>query len=153
LARSRIFLEHLLDHADFLCCYFYFGLFFQHNFEGSYAHQTAGWEYLKGALDGSSYLKLPAVFQWFAADIGYHNIHHLSERIPNYNLAACHQENVHLLSQVKILEISNILECSKFILWDANSNSLMSIAAFQQRAQLESIAERQFPAVALVETK
>jgi acyl-lipid omega-6 desaturase (Delta-12 desaturase) len=127
--------------------------FVQHNFEGSYAHQTAGWEYLKGALEGSSYLKLPAIFQWFAADIGYHNIHHLSERIPNYNLAACHQENIHLLSQVKILRISNILECSKFILWDADSNSLMSIAAFRQRAQLESIAERQFPAVALVETK
>jgi acyl-lipid omega-6 desaturase (Delta-12 desaturase) len=158
-----ILLSHWLGAGFFLSIYsitltfsaaiFILVFFVQHNFEGSYAHQTAGWEYLKGALEGSSYLKLPAIFQWFAADIGYHNIHHLSERIPNYNLAACHQENIHLLSQVKILRISNILECSKFILWDADSNSLMSIAAFRQRAQLESIAERQFPAIALVKTR
>ncbi len=107
--------------------------FVQHNFEGSYAHKTEGWDYLLGALEGSSYLKMPTIWGWFAADIGYHNIHHLSERIPNYHLAACHQQNIHLLTNIKTLYISDILSCSKFILWDAASDSLMSIESFRSR--------------------
>ncbi len=101
--------------------------FVQHNFEGSYAHKTQGWDYLKGAIEGSSYLDLPAILRWFTADISYHSIHHLSERIPNYNLEACHYRNIHLLSQVKTIRISDMLHCSRFILWDADSNSLASI--------------------------
>ena len=31
--------------------------------------------------------------QWFTGNIGFHHIHHLSPRIPNYNLEACHNEN------------------------------------------------------------
>ena len=106
--------------------------FVQHNFEGSYAHKTAGWDYLTGAIDGSSYLELPTMLKWFSANIGYHNIHHLSEKIPNYHLAACHQQNIHLLSNIKTIHIGDVLNCSKFILWDSTSNSLVSIASFRQ---------------------
>jgi omega-6 fatty acid desaturase (delta-12 desaturase) len=73
--------------------------------------------------------------KWFAADIGYHNIHHLSERIPNYYLEACHNQNIHLLGNVKTLHISDIPDCFKFILWDSASNRLMSIAAFHETNQ------------------
>jgi acyl-lipid omega-6 desaturase (Delta-12 desaturase) len=107
--------------------------FIQHIFEGSYAHKTASWDYLLGAIEGSSYLQLPAILNWFTADIGYHNIHHLSERIPNYHLAACHRQNIHLLTNVKTLKMSDMLDCAKFILWDAKSNSLISIASFEQQ--------------------
>ena len=31
--------------------------------------------------------------QWFSGNIGFHHIHHLSSRIPNYNLEACHNAN------------------------------------------------------------
>jgi acyl-lipid omega-6 desaturase (Delta-12 desaturase) len=110
--------------AIFICVFFV-----QHNFEGSYAHRTEDWDYLRGAIEGSSYLELPALLRWFTADISYHSIHHLSERIPNYNLAACHRENSHLLSQVKKIRMSDMLSCAKFILWDADSNSLVPIAA------------------------
>ncbi len=113
--------------AIFICVFFV-----QHNFDGSYAHKTQGWDYTLGALEGSSYLELPAVFKWFAADIGYHNIHHLSERIPNYNLEACHNQNSHLLTHVKKLKISDIPDCFKFILWDSSANRLVSIASFHQ---------------------
>jgi acyl-lipid omega-6 desaturase (Delta-12 desaturase) len=111
--------------------------FVQHIFEGSYAHKTASWDYLAGAIEGSSYLELPTILKWFTADIGYHNIHHLSERIPNYHLAACHHQNIHLLSHIKTLKIGDMLDCAKFILWDAESNSLVSIASFQQSTQLK----------------
>lgn len=113
--------------AIFICIFFV-----QHNFEGSYAHKTEGWDYLLGAIEGSSYLELPTVIKWFGADIGYHNIHHLSERIPNYNLEACHKENMHLLTHVKKLRIADIPNCFKFILWDSASNQLQSIASFRQ---------------------
>jgi len=106
--------------------------FVQHIFEGAYAHKTAGWDYVLGAVQGSSYLELPAVLRWFSADIGYHNIHHLSERIPNYHLAACHRANSHLLSDIKILQIRDLLNCGQFLLWDQDSDRLVSIASFRQ---------------------
>ncbi|MGB2923942.1 MAG: fatty acid desaturase [Limnothrix sp.] len=106
--------------------------FVQHIFEGTYAHKTEEWDYLQGAIEGSSYLKLPAILNWFTADIGYHNIHHLSERIPNYNLRACHHENSELLSNVKTLYMRDMLACSKFILWDSETNHLIPVSAFGQ---------------------
>ncbi len=108
--------------------------FVQHIFEGSYAHKTEGWDYVLGAVKGSSYLELPAILRWFTADIGYHNIHHLSSRIPNYHLAACHEENFHLLSEVKTLHAGDLLDCCQFLLWDAESNSLVSIASLRKGA-------------------
>lgn len=108
--------------------------FVQHIYEGSYAHQTAGWDYLLGAIAGSSYLELPDVLKWFTASIGYHNIHHLSERIPNYNLEACHQKNLHLLTSIKTLRIADMLGCSRYILWDKAENTLITVQAFRQLA-------------------
>ena len=115
-----------LSAVIFICVFF-----MQHVFEGSYAHRTADWNYLTGAIEGSSYLKLPAILKWFTADIGYHNVHHLSERIPNYHLEACHAQNISLLSRVKMLKIGDMSACSKFILWDADSDRLVSIASFR----------------------
>ena len=114
--------------AIFICIFFV-----QHNFDGSYAHKAEGWDYLLGAIEGSSYLKLPTILNWFSADIAYHNIHHLSERIPNYNLQACHNANIHLLANSKSLTIRDIPDCFQFILWDAASDSLQSIKLFQQQ--------------------
>jgi acyl-lipid omega-6 desaturase (Delta-12 desaturase) len=106
--------------------------FVQHVFEGAYAHKTEGWNYVQGAIVGSSYLELPAVLKWFIADISYHNIHHLSERIPNYYLAACHQANSHLLASIKTLRMRDMPVCSKYILWDSDANRLISVEAFRK---------------------
>jgi omega-6 fatty acid desaturase (delta-12 desaturase) len=116
--------------AIFICVFFV-----QHNFEDSYAHKTEGWDYMQGAIAGSSYLELPTILKWFSADIGYHNIHHLSERIPNYNLGACHNRNIDLLSKVKTLKLGDMLGCSKFVLWDSAVSKLVTIAAFRQSLQ------------------
>lgn len=113
--------------AIFICVFFV-----QHNFEDSYAHKTADWDYLRGATEGSSYLDLPPILRWFTADISYHTIHHLSERIPNYNLAACHRANRHLLSNVTTLRLGDLLHCSQFILWDAAANRLAPIPTKQK---------------------
>lgn len=126
--------------AIFICVFFV-----QHNFDGSYAHKTEGWDYLLGAVAGSSYLELPTIFKWFSADIGYHNIHHLSERIPNYNLEACHLQNLHLLAKVKRLRMVDVPDCFKFILWDSAANRLTSIACFRQAAQSIVETEQRCP--------
>ncbi len=140
-----LFLGYLLGFGFFFSIYsitltcsaaiFIWVFFVQHIFDGVYAHKTEGWDYLRGAIEGSSYLELPTILQWFSADISYHNIHHLSERIPNYNLKACHHKNIHLLSKAKTLRISDMPGCSKFILWDSAANRLVSIASFRQTTQ------------------
>lgn len=119
--------------ATFICVFFV-----QHNFEGAYAHKTEGWDYLLGAVEGSSYLAMPEILKWFTADISYHSVHHLSERIPNYNLRACHRANRHLLTNVKTLHLSDLRDCAKFVLWDAMADQLTSIEAFRQSATIKT---------------
>jgi omega-6 fatty acid desaturase (delta-12 desaturase) len=109
--------------AIFICVFFV-----QHNFEGSYAHGSADWSYLRGAVEGSSNLELPALLHWFSADIGFHSIHHLCERIPNYRLRACHERNAHLLSSAHRLRLADIPGCFAFILWDDERNRLVTLA-------------------------
>ncbi len=154
---SWIYLSNLLGAGFFLSVYsivltcsavvFISVFFVQHIFEGSSAHKTASWDYLQGAIAGSSYLELPLLLNWFTADIGYHNIHHLSERIPNYHLAACHRQNRHLLANVKTLKVGDMLDCAKFVLWDADTNSLISIESFQQGIGI--IPELEIPSVTM----
>ncbi len=71
--------------AAILICVF----FVQHNYENAYAKNTKNWDLIDGAILGSSNLDIPNWLNWFLADISFHSIHHLSERIPNYNLRAC----------------------------------------------------------------
>ncbi|MGB7566174.1 MAG: fatty acid desaturase [Prochlorococcaceae cyanobacterium] len=121
--------------AIFICIFFV-----QHNYEGSYAHGTEGWNSIKGSIEGSSYLKLPALLNWFSADIGYHSIHHLSARIPNYRLREAHERNTHLLSGVKTLTIRQIPECFQYILWNPAQKRLQSIALTRREALEASAA-------------
>jgi acyl-lipid omega-6 desaturase (Delta-12 desaturase) len=65
----------------------------QHQFEDVYWESRESWGYADAALRGSSYLKLPQPFQFFTGNIGLHHVHHLSARIPNYNLQRAHEEN------------------------------------------------------------
>src|SRR6185295_10756812 len=69
-----------------------FWLFYvQHQFEDGYWEHGEKWDYTAAALQGSSFYKLPAVLQWLSGNIGYHHVHHLSPRIPNYHLERCHE--------------------------------------------------------------
>ncbi|MFM7265078.1 MAG: fatty acid desaturase [Cyanobium sp.] len=109
--------------AIFICIFFV-----QHNFEGSYAHGSADWSYLRGAIEGSSNLEMPRWLHWFSADIGFHSIHHLCERIPNYRLRACHERNAHLLAGARRLQLSDIPSCFGYLLWDDAGNRLVTLA-------------------------
>ena len=62
----------------------------QHQFEDAYWQRNDEWSFDEAALQGSSYLRLPRILQFFTGNIGLHHVHHLSARIPNYNLQAAH---------------------------------------------------------------
>jgi len=88
----------------------------QHNFEDGYWVRGAVWNPRQAAVDGSSFYDLPPVLRWFTANIGYHHIHHLSPRIPNYHLRAAHEAVS--LPGVKRLNLRQSLACARLKLWD-----------------------------------
>ena len=102
-----------------------FWLFYiQHQFEGVYWEREQEWDYAAAALKGSSFYKLPRILQWFTGNIGYHHIHHLSARIPNYNLERCHK--AHLMFQdVKPITLLASLQSLKYRLWDEQRKKLV----------------------------
>ena len=89
----------------------------QHQFEGVYWARRQEWDALRAAMEGSSFYKLPAGLGWFSADIGYHHIHHLRPRIPNYRLKAC-CEDVPALGNKPSLAIGKSLAGIRLKLWD-----------------------------------
>jgi acyl-lipid omega-6 desaturase (Delta-12 desaturase) len=70
-----------------------FLFYVQHQFEDVYWERSDRWSYADAALRGSSYLRLPQPFQFFTGNIGLHHVHHLSVKVPNYNLQRAHDEN------------------------------------------------------------
>lgn len=100
----------------------------QHQFEGTYWAREEEWDFVKGALEGSSYYKLPAVLQWVTGNIGFHHIHHLNSRIPNYNLPRAMKENPEF-HKVKTLTLWSSLKCIRLALWDEKSRRLVGFDA------------------------
>jgi omega-6 fatty acid desaturase (delta-12 desaturase) len=98
--------------------------FVQHQFEDVYWESGSDWDYSLAALRGSSYLKLPQPFRFFTGNIGLHHVHHLSARVPNYNLQRAHDE-VEVFHDVPVLTFGRSLRCSRLKLWDPASGRLV----------------------------
>ena len=96
----------------------------QHQFEGVYWERGDEWDYAAAALQGSSFYKLPRVLQWFSGNIGFHHIHHLSPRIPNYNLEKCHEADP-LFQAVKPVTLFASFKSLTFRLWDERRGKLV----------------------------
>jgi omega-6 fatty acid desaturase (delta-12 desaturase) len=75
-------------------------------------------------MQGSSFFKLPRVLQWFSGNIGFHHIHHLSPRIPNYHLEACHRSDP-LFAGVEPMSLWCSLRTIGLRLWDESSKKLV----------------------------
>jgi acyl-lipid omega-6 desaturase (Delta-12 desaturase) len=97
----------------------------QHQFEGVYWRRHEQWDYVTAALHGSSFYKLPRILQWFSGNIGFHHIHHLSPRIPNYNLERCHRAEP-LFQTVPPVTFFSSLKSLTFRLWDEKRHRLVS---------------------------
>jgi acyl-lipid omega-6 desaturase (Delta-12 desaturase) len=104
----------------------------QHQFEGAYWENADGWSYADAALRGSSYLKLPKVLQFFSGNIGLHHVHHLSPRIPNYNLQRAHDENP-IFHGVPTLSLLDGLNAVRLKLWDEQRGEMVTFAQAARR--------------------
>jgi omega-6 fatty acid desaturase (delta-12 desaturase) len=104
----------------------------QHQFEGVYWERRPEWDYYSAALQGSSFYKLPKLLQWFSGNIGFHHIHHLSPRIPNYNLEKCHRAEP-LFQTVKPVTLFTSFKSLTFRLWDEQRRKLVGFRAVTSR--------------------
>jgi omega-6 fatty acid desaturase (delta-12 desaturase) len=96
----------------------------QHRFEGVVWARQPDWDLTRAALEGSSFLKLPPLMRWFTGNIGFHHIHHLNPKIPNYRLPACH-DAVEGLHAVRTLDWREGLTSLRFALWDEATHTII----------------------------
>jgi omega-6 fatty acid desaturase (delta-12 desaturase) len=97
--------------------------YMQHQYENVYWERHQNWDFVQAALQGSSYFKMPKILQWFTGNIGYHHIHHLSPRIPNYKLEACHNANE--MFQIEPMTFLSSLKSMKIRLFDEDRHRMI----------------------------
>jgi len=103
----------------------------QHQFEDVIWSRQDEWDYKRMAMEGSSFLKFPRILQWFSGNIGFHHVHHLGPKIPNYNLERCHKEN-EVFAKIKPITILPGIQTLKFRLWDEKANRLISFRQYRK---------------------
>ncbi|MBB6671221.1 fatty acid desaturase [Cohnella nanjingensis] len=105
----------------------------QHTFEDSYFEQEAEWNYVSAAVHGSSYYKLPKVLHWITGNIGYHHVHHLSPRVPNYHLEKVHN-GTPMLQKVQTITLLTSLKSLRFRLWHEHGKKFIGFKELRQLA-------------------
>jgi omega-6 fatty acid desaturase (delta-12 desaturase) len=116
----------------------------QHQFEDAYWERDGDWDFTAAALQGSSFYKLPKILQWFSGNIGFHHIHHLSSRIPNYNLERCHKADP-LFQEVKPITLFSSLKSLTYRLWDEQRGKLVSFRHLRKLRQERTAAPAEQP--------
>ncbi|MCP9234552.1 fatty acid desaturase [Lewinella sp. JB7] len=115
---------------------FFFGIiafwffYVQHQHDHTYMQWSKNWDYLTAAIKGATFYKLPRVMHFLTGNIGYHHIHHLSSRIPNYNLRRCAKENPVLQRHVTKITFLQSLPLMFNKLWDEEKQRMISFREF-----------------------
>ena len=104
----------------------------QHTFEGGYWTRSGNWDPRQAAIIGSSFYDLPPTLRWFTANIGYHHIHHLSPRIPNYHLRAAHEATGDLPG-LRRLSLRDSLACARLKLWSEELGAMVDYSGARAR--------------------
>jgi omega-6 fatty acid desaturase (delta-12 desaturase) len=112
----------------------------QHQFEGVNWQRHSEWDYTTAALEGSSFYKLPRILQWFSGNIGFHHVHHLSPRIPNYNLEKCHNEG-EMFQQVKAITLLSSFKSLSLHLWDETQNQLVGYSHLRSLRKQQRVCQ------------
>jgi acyl-lipid omega-6 desaturase (Delta-12 desaturase) len=113
--------------------------YLQHQFEHAYWASTTNWDFHEAALDGSSFYDLPAVLHWLTGYIGFHHIHHICSKIPNYRLRDCFIQNPEF-HDARRLTLLDSLRCLRLSLWDEERQLLVP---FRYAVGHESVPEGQ----------
>ena len=98
--------------------------YLQHQFEDVSWVRKKDWNYREIAIEGSSFVKFPKLLQWFSGNIGFHHIHHINARIPNYKLEKCYRENP-VFNQVEPVTFMKSMKTLKLRLWDKQFQKLV----------------------------
>jgi len=98
----------------------------QHNFPEAQFKNKEEWTYIDAALHSSSYMKMPKIWEWFTANIGYHHIHHVNSKIPFYRLPQVMRDLPEFQQpRSTSLSFKGIRSCLKLKLWDEETRSLV----------------------------
>ncbi len=97
----------------------------QHRSENVVWERESDWDGVKASLEGTNYLRLPGLLQWFTGNIGLHHIHHLNPRIPNYRLQACH-DSVATAGDVPAMTLGGGLRAMFYVLWDERRRRMVT---------------------------
>lgn len=116
----------------------------QHTFEDSYFVEDKQWEYVKAAVEGSSFYKLPKIMQFLTGNIGFHHVHHLSPRVPNYKLEEAHK-NTPPLQNVPTISLATSLRSLRFRLWDEKNMNFVGFKDVKSLAKKSSISVQSKP--------
>jgi omega-6 fatty acid desaturase (delta-12 desaturase) len=100
----------------------------QHKFDDALWARQEGWDTTSAALHGSSYLRLPRLLQWFTGNIGFHHLHHLAPRMPNYRLSECHRACPEISGQARKLSLWEALRAPGYALWDEARGRMVRFA-------------------------
>lgn len=101
--------------------------YLQHQYEDVAWFRNKDWNYRTVALEGSSFVKFPKLLQWFSGNIGFHHIHHLNARIPNYYLNRCYRENT-IFKEVKPVTFLLALKALRLRLWDEQIQKMVTFS-------------------------
>ncbi len=100
----------------------------QHQFDETHWSRMGDWDRESAALQGSSYYDLPKWLMWVTGNIGVHHVHHLSARIPFYQLPRILKAHPELKS-VGRLTFLDSLKCVKLALWNESEKRMVSFRA------------------------
>lgn len=105
-----------------------FIFYVQHQFEHGYWTRSASWDFEHAARKGSTFLDLPPLLRWITGSIGYHHLHHLVSRIPNYQLAQLHDQFESELQPVRI-GVREGISAFRLKLWDEETAKMIPFPA------------------------
>lgn len=106
--------------------------FIQHTYEDSYFENQSEWDYVKAAIEGSSYYKLPLLLQWITGNIGFHHVHHLAPRVPNYKLEEAHKKTPPL-QRATTITIKTSIESLRYKLYDSPNKHFVTFKEVKRR--------------------
>lgn len=112
----------------------------QHQHEAAYKQWKDRWDYLTAALRGSTYYRVPKVFNWLTGNIGIHHIHHLNPAIPNYNLQKALKENTWVNNYTTILGFWESLKLASHKLWDESQQRMITFREYYQLERAGQLA-------------
>jgi omega-6 fatty acid desaturase (delta-12 desaturase) len=110
--------------------------YIQHQHEESYKHWREKWEFIYAAVKGSSYYKLPKIFNWFTGNIALHHIHHLNPAIPNYYLPQSMKAISWINKYTTEITFWQSLKLATHKLWDEQNERMITFREFYKMEKL-----------------